>query len=139
MKAIKNIVLIQPKTPEEYLSYNSFARFTKKPALLPPLGLVTLAALTPSYYRVIIIDERIEKIDFNILCDLVGITGYRFYKNRMIEIAYEFKKRQVLTVGGGTYCTDYFDDALKHFDVVISGEAERTWPRFLSEWEKGVH
>jgi len=139
LKAIKNIVLIQPETPEEYLSYNSFARFTKKPALLPPLGLVTLAALTPSYYRVIIIDERIEKIDFNIPCDLVGITGYRFYKNRMIEIAYEFKKRQVLTVGGGTYCTDYFDDALKHFDVVISGEAERTWPRFLSQWEKGVH
>lgn len=136
---MKTIVLIQPKTPEEYLSYRSFSKFTKNPALLPPLGLITIAALTPSHYKVIIIDERIEKIDFDISCDLIGITGYRYYKDRMLEIACKFKERGVLTVGGGTYCTDYLQDALKHFDVVISGEAERTWPQFLSEWETGNH
>jgi len=136
---MKTIALIQPKTPEEYLSYNSFSRFTKKPALLPPLGLITIAALTPAHYRVIIIDERIEKIDFSASYDLVGITGYRFYKNRMREIANQFKIRKILTVGGGTYCTDYHDDALELFDIVISGEAEYTWPRFLSDWEKGVY
>ena len=134
---MKSIVLIQPKAPETFLSHKSFSKFTKKPALHPPLGLATIAALTPPHYKVKIIDERIEEIDFNNYCDIVGITGYWFYKDRIIEILNEFKKRGVLTVGGGMYCTTNFRDALKHFDVVIPGEAERTWPQFLNEWEKG--
>jgi radical SAM superfamily enzyme YgiQ (UPF0313 family) len=136
---MKSIVLIQPKEPETYLSHKSFSIFTKKPVLHPPLGLATIAALTPLHYKVKIIDERIEEIDFSIPCDIVGITGYRFYEERIIEISNEFKKRGVLTVGGGIYCTTNFRDALKHFDVVISGEAEHTWPQFLNDWERGSY
>ena len=136
---MKSIVLIQPKDPDSFMSRKGFSKFTKKSVLYPPLGLATIAALTPAHYKVKIIDERIEEIDFDNPCDIVGITGYRYYKDRIIEIVYKFKKRGVLTVGGGTYCTNYFQDASKHFDVVISGEAERSWPQFLSEWEKGTY
>jgi len=102
----------------------------------PPISPATVAALTPSGYEVVIIDENIDSIDFAIECDLIGITGYTVHAQRMFEIASEFRKRGVLTVGGGVYCSSHLEQCLAHFDVVIKGEAEKIWPEFLADWEQ---
>jgi radical SAM superfamily enzyme YgiQ (UPF0313 family) len=58
---------------------------------------------------------------------------------RMKEILTELKRRGVFTVVGGPWVTvqeDYFGAAA---DVIFVGEAEETWPRFLSEWKQDRH
>jgi radical SAM superfamily enzyme YgiQ (UPF0313 family) len=133
----KKIVLIQPKTPENFWTLRKFTDLMHKEGNFPPISLATVAALTPSSYEVEIIDENIDPIDFGIECDLVGITGYTVHASRMFEIASEFRKRSVLTVGGGVYCSSHMEQCLMHFDVVIKGEAEKIWPAFLDDWESG--
>ena len=133
----KKIILIQPKTPENFWTLQKFVDLMQKKGNFPPISLATVAALTPGIYEVIIIDENIDSIDFGIECDLVGITGYTVHAQRMFEIASEFRKRGVLTVGGGVYCSSHLEECLPHFDVVIKGEAEKIWPEFLSSWERG--
>ena len=135
----KKIVFISPKPPESMWSLTGICEMIRRPAPIPPLGLATLAALTPSHYEIQIIDENIETIDFDIVCDLVGITGYTVHNARMFDIAKAFQIRGVLTVGGGAFCSSHPDMAREHFDVVVVGEAERVWPGFLKEWEKGIH
>jgi radical SAM superfamily enzyme YgiQ (UPF0313 family) len=133
----KKILLVQPKTPENFWTLKKFIDLMNKKGNFPPISLTTVAALTQDMYEVMIIDENIEKIDFEIECDLVGITGYTVHAKRMFEIASEFRKRGVLTVGGGVYCSSHLDQCQRHFDVVIKGEAEQIWPEFLNDWERG--
>lgn len=132
---MKKIVLIQPQTPENFWTLHGFLQLMGKKGNIPPISLATLAALTPQAYDVEIIDENIQEIDFGIECDLVGITGYTVHAPRMREIAAAFRKRGVLTVGGGVYCTSHLQECRPHFDVVIAGEAETIWTQFLKDWD----
>ena len=133
---MKKIALIQPKSPNTFMNMSGSFDFTKKKAMIPPLGLATVAALTPSGYEVVIIDEQVEEIDFDINYDLVGITGYTLHSSRMFEISEEFRKRGILTVGGGPFCSGHSEDAKPYFDVLVCGEVENVWGEFLTDWEK---
>jgi radical SAM superfamily enzyme YgiQ (UPF0313 family) len=70
---------------------------------------------------------------------VVGVTGMSVQRFRMREILTELKERGVFTVVGGPWVTvqeDYFGPLA---DVIFVGEAEETWPRFLSDWKLGRH
>jgi hypothetical protein len=99
--------LIQPKTFENFWTLKGFVKLMQKKGNFPPISTATLAALTPNDFEVVIIDENIETINFEIECDLVGITGYTVHSRRMFEISSEFRKKGVLTVVGGVYCSAY--------------------------------
>ncbi|MDH5682189.1 MAG: B12-binding domain-containing radical SAM protein, partial [Spirochaetota bacterium] len=60
------ILLIHPKSPETFWQLTGIMDIVKCKASTPPLGLATVAALTPKGYDIKIIDEEIEDIDFDI-------------------------------------------------------------------------
>src|SRR5262249_13849189 len=104
-------------------------------------ALPLLAALTPPGHTVTLIDENVEALDLDRIAraDLVGLTGMSVQRFRMREILSELKERGVFTVVGGPWVSgqeDYFADLA---DVIFVGEAEETWPRFLSDWKLGRH
>ncbi|MFQ5799172.1 MAG: hypothetical protein ACE5H0_10860, partial [Bacteroidota bacterium] len=41
----------------------------------------------------LICDETVSTVDFDVDCDLVGITGYVTQARRMFELADEFRRR----------------------------------------------
>ncbi|MBI5178927.1 MAG: B12-binding domain-containing radical SAM protein [Nitrospinae bacterium] len=135
---MKRILLVFPHARESIWSMGLALSVTRKRGFIPPLGLATVAALTPSGYEVRIIDETVEPVDFDWRCDLAGIAGYTFNSPRMLELADEFKKRGVMTAAGGPFCKTHTEECKKHFDAVFVGEVERTWPRFLADWETGA-
>src|SRR3954462_11351064 len=60
----KKIYLIQPQFPPSYWGQEHFIKMTPYGAAPPPLGLLTLPALTPPEYDVTLCDESAgEKID----------------------------------------------------------------------------
>jgi radical SAM superfamily enzyme YgiQ (UPF0313 family) len=136
---MKNIVLVFPRARESVWNMRLALGVLGKRAFIPPLGLATVAALTPSRYRISIVDEAVAPINYSIPCDLVGVAGYTFNATRMLEISRSFRQRGVITVAGGPYCKTDTETCRKQFDVVFVGEVERTWPRFLEEWEQGCH
>jgi len=110
-------------------------------ANMPVACLPLLAALTPKEHDIVLIDENVEPIDFDGLCqcDIVGVTGMSVQRHRMQEIISELKARDVFVVVGGPWATvdeDYFRDQV---DVTFVGEAEVTWPLFLQQWQNGCH
>ena len=58
-----------------------------------PIGLATVAALTPSDWQIRIVDENIEAIDFDVGTDVVGISLFNVQFRRAVEIAAEFRRR----------------------------------------------
>ena len=73
----RNIYLIQPKFPPSYWGLDYLVPLTPFKAIFPPLGLLTLAGLTPPDFHVTICDENAgERVDYDTTAQIVGITGY---------------------------------------------------------------
>jgi radical SAM superfamily enzyme YgiQ (UPF0313 family) len=103
----------------------------------PKLSLPTIAAYTPETWQVDLVDEAVSDIDFDHPCDMVGLSIMTCYAPRAYEIAAEFRKRGKTVVMGGVHPTYCPEEALRHCDAIVCGEAEDLWPELVSDYEAG--
>jgi radical SAM superfamily enzyme YgiQ (UPF0313 family) len=122
----------------ETTRYVSEGRLLKtKHLYYPSITFPLLASYTPPEYEIMMTNEIFEEIDFEEKVDLVGITSITSNIFRAYEVADEFRKRSVPVVMGGVHVSAEPDEALEHSDTVFIGEAERTWPQFLKDFDRG--
>ena len=107
----------------------------QRKAILPPLGLATVAALTPPDIEVSLTDENVTAIDFRKELDLVGITALTTTAQRAYEIADTFRARGVKVVLGGIHASILPEEAGQHADAVVIGEAEGIWPNLIEDFK----
>src|SRR5690242_6292594 len=71
------LLLINPRAPESFWSFRWAVDeiLPRKRAVNPPLGLATLAALTPASWEVEIVDENVEAVPRDPRADIIGICG----------------------------------------------------------------
>jgi len=107
------IHLINPKTE----SLTTRPLYLNRALYSPLAGLLAVAAGIPrDRYEVVLTDENIESIDFDLKADLVGISAMTSYVNRGYEIADAFRARRV---------------------PVAMGEVELVLPKLLDDLEQG--
>lgn len=104
---------------------------------IPQISLNIIAALTPSNYEVKIVEEELEKVNFDEDCDIVGISTMTANAPRAYKMAMEFKKRGKTVVIGGVHATVLPHEAIRYADAVVIGEAEDTWGILLNDFEQG--
>ena len=121
--------LIVPKWPDDSLWGQLYFRF-------PYLALTTLAALAGEDWEISIIDENVTPIDFSALPDLVAISLMTPLAKRGNEIADTFRKKGVPVILGGIHPTMMKEEAKNHADAVVVGEAEKTWPQALFDFQR---
>jgi radical SAM superfamily enzyme YgiQ (UPF0313 family) len=126
------ILLVQPKSTGfiGQVSKSGKAGFAR-------VTLTTIAALTPPQHEVVIHDARLGDPDYDGDWDLVGFTGMTCEIPHVYRMADEFRKRGKTVVIGGYHATALPEEAAKHSDIVVLGEAEGLWPQILSELENG--
>jgi radical SAM superfamily enzyme YgiQ (UPF0313 family) len=134
------LVLINPKVPESFWSFKwaVHAILPGKRALNPPLGLATLAALTPKDWQIEIYDENIEPLPPNPEADIIGIGGMAVQGPRQKELIEQYRARGYHVVVGGaaaSLCPENYEGLA---DTVVSGEAEYIWPQFCADFAKGA-
>jgi radical SAM superfamily enzyme YgiQ (UPF0313 family) len=128
------IHLINPKTD----SLTTRPLYLNRALYSPLAGLLAVAAAIPrDRYEVRLTDENIEEIDFDLSCDIVGISAMTAYVNRGYEIADRFRARGVPVVMGGVHPSFMPKEALQHCDAVVIGEAELVIARLLADLEEG--
>jgi radical SAM superfamily enzyme YgiQ (UPF0313 family) len=101
------------------------------------LSLLSVAAETPADVNIRIIDEQIEDIPWDAKVDLVGITCMTALAPRAYEIARRFRARGVPVVLGGMHPSLCPDEAIRHADAVLAGEAEDVWARMIEDARAG--
>jgi radical SAM superfamily enzyme YgiQ (UPF0313 family) len=134
----KRVLLINPLPSLSLYSWPAVADITGHPAYIMNIALPTLAALSPPEVDITIIDEAVEPVDFDGEWDLVGVTGYLTQMRRMCEIADEFRRRGRLVAIGGPYASLSPHVVRPHADILFIGEAEATWPAFVSDFLSGT-
>lgn len=111
-------------------------------ALMPPLDLATLKALTPPGIDVDIWDESLrepitEDTVFEHDYDLIGATAYNLHIPWALELAKTVRRKGIPVIIGGPGVSGSPEKCRGAFDVVFIGEAERTWPQFLKDFQDG--
>jgi radical SAM superfamily enzyme YgiQ (UPF0313 family) len=124
------LLLVFPKSEGGY-----WGKVRHGKAGIVALGLPTVAALTPPGWNVAIHDARVAPLDYEQKVDLVGITGYTAEIPSTYAIADEFRKRGTPVVLGGVHVSAMPEEALKHADAVVIGEAEEIWKQLLIDFE----
>lgn len=125
------IVFIQPT------QYAESGKLCKQKRInLPGLAFPLLAAYTPKHWEVELLIEVVDEIDYNIKADIIAIGSMGHATFRGIEIAQEFRKRGVTVVMGGYMASIACEEAMKHVDSVIIGDAEIAYPQMLKDFEE---
>jgi len=133
------ILLINPEVPNTFWSLKGALKFVSKKALLPPMGLLTVASMLPA--------ERFEKklVDMNVTilhdrdivwADYVFISAMVIQKKSVDQVIERCKKLNARIVAGGPLFTTFAEGFLS-VDHLVLKEAEVTLPAFLSDLEKG--
>lgn len=128
----KKLLLIQP-TP-----YDQHGQPIKKSRLyFVGLALPLLAALTPADWQVEIIIETLEGIPLETDTELIGISSMGHGVHRTLDLAREFKSRGKTVVLGGYMVSLMPEEAKKHCDAVVIGDAEGVWTKLLQDFQAG--
>jgi len=141
---MKKILLVAPDfNPGDTKLKGVYASFPYKESIAP-LGLATVAALTPDDIELDIWDEAVhglvgDSTNFKKEYDLVGVTGYAAHIVRLRELGQIFRRRGIPVAVGGPGVSAAPEVYRDYFDILFIGEAEYTWPRFIADWRAGNH
>jgi radical SAM superfamily enzyme YgiQ (UPF0313 family) len=133
-------LLIYPVFPPTFWSYDKILELVNRKVLLPPLGLITVAAILPQQWEFKLVDRNIRSVteDQWQWADIVIISGMIVQKNDMIAQIKEGKKRNKLVAVGGPYATSVPDELQNAgADFLVLDEGEITLPMFVEALEKG--
>ena len=130
------VKLVYPKI-EEAVSFELANKIMGIKISAIPLAVPTLAALTPNKFEVLIEDENLKPLGYGDDSDLIGISYNTHNAKRAYEIADEFKKRDKTVIMGGIHASMMPEEALRHCDAVVVGEAENLWPSAINDFERG--
>lgn len=135
----QRIYLIAPRHPPNVWSLQGTVEVIGAKTLMPNAALATLMALTPPDVSVeyVLSDENVSRIDWDMPCDLVAVTGSTLHARRIAEICQSFRSKGRPVALGGSYASIYRDQCAGIADHLFIGEAEYTWPSFLRQWRDG--
>lgn len=134
----RKILLVYPEIPATYWSFKYALPFIDFKALMPPLGLITIAALLPEEYEVRLIDMNHQKLTPNdiISADMVFVSAMIVQKASFHQVVGLCNEYDTPVVAGGPYPTSSYTKitGVSHF---ILNEGEITLPRFIKDLEQG--
>ena len=133
------ILLVYPEYPETFWSFKYALKFISKKSSLPPLGLLTVAALLPKEWEKKLIDMTVTAlVDKDIKwADYVFISAMSIQKESVRKIIAQCKRLGTKIVAGGPFFTSEYKDFEDDVDYFVLNEAEITLPLFLEDLERG--
>jgi radical SAM superfamily enzyme YgiQ (UPF0313 family) len=133
-----NVLLLYPEFPDTFWSFKHALKFIRKKASLPPLGLLTVAAMLPQEWGKRLVDVNVRQLREQDLAwaDLVFISGMIAQRDSAHELIARCRAAGKTIVAGGPLFTIEHEQfpAVDHF---VLNEAEATLPGFLQDFERG--
>jgi radical SAM superfamily enzyme YgiQ (UPF0313 family) len=135
---VKNVLLLYPEFPNTFWSFKHALKFVRKRAALPPLGLLTVAAMLPEEWDKRLIDLNVAKLGEADLAwaDLVMVSGMIAQRETARALIARCRAAGKTVVAGGPLFTSEHAD-FADVDHFVLNEAELTLPEFLRDFEAG--
>jgi len=130
-----NVLLVWPEIPVTYWGGQYAIRLIGRQTFMPPLGLLTVAAMCPREWNMRLVDLNFEKVSESDLAwaDLMMMSGMVIQHRSMMETIALCKQAGVPTVIGGPHATsspEKFADA----SYLVLDEGEITFTAWLKDY-----
>ncbi|WP_250126167.1 B12-binding domain-containing radical SAM protein [Chroococcidiopsis sp. CCMEE 29] len=136
MKAL----LLYPLFPKSFWSYDRFMQMASLKAVIPPLGIITVASMLPEDWEIRFYDRNVSletDADWD-WCDIVILSAMLVQKPDFHALICKAVKLGKKVAVGGPYPTSVPQDALASgADYLILDEGELTIPQFLAAIAQG--
>jgi radical SAM superfamily enzyme YgiQ (UPF0313 family) len=135
----KKALLVYPEVPKNtYWSFSHTLKFINKKSAMPPLGLVTVAALFPDEYDLKLIDMNIERLTERHIrwADTVFVSAMIVQKESFENVVALCNRLGTPVVAGGPYATSCYQE-ITGVDHFVLGEAEPVFADFLNDDARG--
>ncbi|MEC4814817.1 MAG: B12-binding domain-containing radical SAM protein [Scytonema sp. PMC 1069.18] len=134
------VLLLYPLFPKSFWSFDKALELIGRKVSIPPLGIITVAAILPQTWEFRLVDRNIRReteSDWN-WADLVIVSGMIVQKQDMLDLIREAKRRGKLVAAGGPYVTSVPQDAQDAgVDFLVLDEGEITLPMLVEALERG--
>jgi len=134
------VLLINPEFPGSFWSLQQSCELLGRKTLMPPLGLLTLAALLPADWDLRLADLNTRPLspgDWD-WSELVMLSGMIVQREGVLNLIREAKQRRKTVVVGGPYATSVPQEVLEAgADFLVQGEGEISLPLWLAAWRAG--
>ena len=137
--AIK-VLMIWPKIPPSFWSFQGMMNLIPEKTTMPPLGLITIAALCPKNWTIRLIDRAFDELlDADLLwADLVMISGMQVQKADVKDILRRARGLGKRTMVGGPYASTEPEALLAFADHVVVGEPDEIFATIATGLETGL-
>ncbi|MBW4441507.1 MAG: DUF4070 domain-containing protein [Plectolyngbya sp. WJT66-NPBG17] len=132
------VLLLYPVFPQSFWSFEKALQLVGRKAMLPPLGLITVAAILPQDWEFKLVDRNLRDVteaEWN-WADLVVMSAMIVQKGDLLEQIREAKRRGKRVAVGGPYATA-LPNEVAEADYLILDEGEITLPKFTEAVQRG--
>jgi radical SAM superfamily enzyme YgiQ (UPF0313 family) len=132
-------LLVWPRFPRSYWGQEYTLAIIGKGAVIPPLGLLTVAALLPRSWDLRLVDLNVAELEEHDLAwaDLVMVSGMRIQRASFHEVIRRARAAGKRIVAGGPYVSTSPEEVAE-IDHVVVGEAEEVLPGLARAIELGA-
>lgn len=109
--------------------------YARNPA--PPLPGILLAGMTPPIVEVEVLHEMVRPIEYSTDADFVALSFLDYLAPHAYEVAARFRGMGKVVIGGGKFASTHPDEVQPHFDSILVGEAQGTWPAMVRDLVAG--
>lgn len=134
------VLLVYPIFPKTFWSYEKILDLVDRKVLLPPLGLITVAAILPQEWEFKLVDRNIRPATEEewAWADVVIFSAMIVQKQDLLDQVREAKRRGKLVALGGPYPTSTPHEVQEAgADFLILDEGEITLPMFVTAIQSG--
>jgi radical SAM superfamily enzyme YgiQ (UPF0313 family) len=134
------VLLLYPLFPKSFWSFDKALELIGRKVSLPPLSLITVAAILPQTWEFRLVDRNVgyeSEADWY-WADLVIISGMIVQKDDMLYLIEKAKQRGKQVAVGGPYVTSVPETAqAAGADFLVLDEGEITLPLLVEALERG--
>ena len=107
------ILLVYPQYPDTFWGFKHALKFVSKKASLPPLGLLTVAAMLPQEWDKKLVDMNVTDLTDEQIkwADYVFISAMAVQEKSVQEVIARCKQLNVKTVAGGPLFHQFPEDS----------------------------
>ena len=134
------VLLLYPRFPKTYWSMHGALKLAGSKVLLPPLGLITVAALLPKTYELRLVDCNIRDVSDEEWewADLAMASAMLVQKKHLAELIEQASSHKVPVAVGGPFVSSTPDaPELQQAQYLILDEGEITIPLFIEALANG--
>ncbi len=135
-----NVLMVWPRFPPSFWGMEGVLKIVPESSIMPPLGLITVAALCPSSWTIRLIDRAFDSLcDEDLLwADLVMVSAMHAQRVDALAVLARARSLKRRTFIGGPWASSEPERLLLEADHVFVGEVEDVFPEIAIALENGT-